>query len=235
MESDECRRSWRLSSFSWPRAGPLPAWARASWGMPSRPSLELGSQAATLRSAMMSPAGPAPLLVFLAAAPFLLTSMQLRVLYCCNTHSKGLSCWNNVTYHYHVSNWLYHQPYICQAFSLFVFVLITYSSASSSVSSNFINIIFYVFFIIGILVCNIFFFLFLFHFFTIISMSSSTWVGACRCLDEDQPGSRVMYKKLFEEDHKYNLGIASSSNTSLYCQRLIQHQHANGCCTPGHS
>ena len=27
-------------------------------------------------------------------------------------------------------------------------------------------------------------------------------------LDEDQPGSKVLYKKLFEEDREYNQGTA---------------------------
>lgn len=28
-----------------------------------------------------------------------------------------------------------------------------------------------------------------------------------QALDEDQPGSKVMYKKLFEEDREYNQGV----------------------------
>ena len=32
-----------------------------------------------------------------------------------------------------------------------------------------------------------------------------------QALDEDQPGSKVMYKKLFEEDREYNQGATSPS------------------------
>lgn len=47
-----------------------------------------------------------------------------------------------------------------------------------------------------------------------------------QALDEDQPGSKVLYKKLFEEDREYNQGPEQAASSVLHCPCCMACWHA---------